>query len=460
MKWIPYDYQKHAIDHSIDNPAAGLFLGMGLGKTAITLTVIDKLLFDSMLCEKPLIVAPKKVANHTWGAEIQKWDHLKHLTVSKIMGTEKERKMAIKAKADIYITSRDLIAWLITYFQGAFPFDLLILDELSSFKNQASIRFKAVKSVRPLVKRVMGLTGTPAPNGLIDLWAQVYLLDQGERLEKTISAYRTKYFTSSKYTPYPDYKIIKDPDPLIGADYYEKKIYSKVSDICISMKAEDYLDLPKRIDRLNKVYLPKNIMAKYAEFEKKLVLSLEETEIDAINAAVLTNKLLQFSNGAIYDEEKVWHEIHKEKLEALEEDIEAANGESVLIFYNFKHDLERILKHLKKYKPVVLKGSKEINDWNKGKIQILLAHPQSAGHGLNLQDGGHLIEWFGNTWGLEYYEQGIARLDRQGQTKPVVNTRIITVGTMDERVLQSLENKSKTQDSLMFAVKALIKKYK
>lgn len=462
MKYTPHEYQNFATEHLMTHPEAGLIIDMGLGKTVMTLTAIHQLMFDELEINKVLVIAPKKVAEDTWLTEIRKWDHLTHLRLSRVLGTERERKEALLAKADIYIINRENVPWLVGHYGTGFPFDMVVIDELSSFKSAKSQRFKALRMVRPKVKRVVGLTGTPAPNGLLDLWSQLYLLDQGERLGDTLTGFRAKFFRKNEYSPFAKYEVIQEKgDDLIGADYYEKRIYEKISDICISMKAKDYLELPDRIDRIKEVHLSREMKVKYDKFERDLILSIEDVDdISAVNAAVLTNKLLQFSNGAVYDDEKNWHEIHREKLEALEEDMEAANGQPVLVFYSYKHDLERIQKYFRSYKPVVLKGSAEIKDWNDKKIQMLLAHPASAGHGLNLQAGGHLIEWFGLQWGLELYQQAVARLDRQGQVKPVINTRIITRGTMDEDVLEALANKATVQNALLNAVKARIKKYK
>lgn len=452
MKFNPHPYQEHGIDHVLQNPYCGLFLDMGLGKTAVTLTAINRLMFEEFETSKVLVIAPKKVAEDTWARESQKWDHLKHLRLSIILGTERQRIEALRAKADIYIINRENVDWLVTHLGGAWPFDTVVIDELSSFKNPSAVRFKAMRTVRPKMKRVIGLTGTPAPNGLEDLWAQLYLLDQGERLGKTITGYRTQYFTKTPYVNYPDYKLKQAS--------CEQQIYSKIEDICVSMKAKDYLQLPKRIDRVKVVKLPAKTMQSYLAFEKDLILSMPDVEeITAVNAAALSTKLLQFSNGAIYDSESNWHEVHREKLEALEEEIEAANGNPVLCFYSYKHDLERILKYFKALKPVVLKGSAEVERWNKGEIRLLLAHPASAGHGLNMQDGGHVLVWFGLQWGLELYQQAVARLDRQGQTKPVINSRIVCEGTIDEEVLTSLQDKAVRQDALLAAIKARIKKY-
>lgn len=454
MEFKAHNYQQFAVQHIIDHPYAGLFLDMGLGKTVSTLTAISYLMYEDFEIEKVLVIAPKKVAENTWSNEIQKWDHLKHLTVSKVLGTEKARKEALKAKADIYVINRENVAWIVGLYQTAFPFDMVVLDELSSFKSPKAIRFKALRMVRPLVKRVVGLTGTPAPRGLIDLWSQLYLLDMGERLGKTVTSYREKYFTPGRSNGHVvfDYKLRQDSDNLI---------YSKISDICISMKAEDYLTLPERIDRTVEIKLPAAIKAKYDEFEKEQVLALEDSEdISAINAAALSNKLLQFANGAVYDAEKSFHEVHKEKLEALEEIVDAANGQSVLVFCSFKHDYERIKKHLKAHKPQLLETPEDEQKWNAGKIQMLLAHPASVGYGLNLQEGGNIIVWYGLNWSLELYQQANARLHRQGQLRPVIIHHLVVSGTMDEDVMKSIEGKAECQEALMQAVKVRVQKYK
>ena len=454
MHYTPHPYQDFATQHIIDNPYCGLLLDMGLGKTVSTLTAVDELL--NVYCEisKVLVIAPKRVAENTWTTESVKWDHLKHLKLSVVLGTERERKEALKAKADIYIINRENVAWLVGYYQSAFPFDMVVIDELSSFKSAKAIRFKSLRMVRPKVSRVVGLTGTPAPNGLIDLWPQLYLLDQGERLGKSITGYRERYFTPGRRSGAVvfDYKIKAES---------EKAIYAKIADICISMKAKDYLSLPERINRRVEVRLPSDIQAQYDEFERVQVLSLLDVEdISAVNAAALSTKLRQFANGAIYDDRKDYHVVHDVKLEALEELVEAANGQPVLVFYAFRHDLERITARLKSYKPKYLESSQDIEDWNAGKIKVLLAHPASAGHGLNLQAGGNIVIWFGLNWSLELYQQANARLDRQGQTKPVIVHHMVTVDTIDTKVFAALEGKAETQDALLDAVKAIINKHK
>ncbi|GKX27861.1 DEAD/DEAH box helicase [Vallitalea longa] len=411
-------------------------------------------MYEELEVDKVLVIAPLRVADATWDAEIKKWDHLKHLTFSKVLGTAARRKEALKAKADIYIINRENISWLVGYYGTAFPFDMVVIDELSSFKSPKAQRFKALKMVRPLINRVVGLTGTPSPNSLIDLWSQLYLLDMGERLGKFIGHYRTNYFNPGQTNGHVvfNYKLKRQSEELI---------YERISDICISMKARDYLDLPERIDRTVDVVLSDQDQKMYEEFEKKMVLQfMDQEEISVANAAGLSNKLLQFSNGAVYNEDKQVREIHKEKLNTLEEIVDCANGKPILVFYSFKHDYDRIMKQLKKYKPKKLESSKDIKDWNNGKIRLLLAHPASCGHGLNLQAGGHIIVWFGLTWSLELYQQANARLDRQGQTQNVIIHHLVTKGTIDEDVIKALRSKATGQDALMEAVKARVRKYK
>lgn len=449
-----HEYQKYAVQYIIEHPACCLFLDLGLGKTISTLTAIKKLMDEYLEVSKVLVIAPKRVAETTWSDEVEKWDHLKGLRISKILGTEKQRIAAFKAPADIFIVNRENVEWLVSYWQGYFPFDMVVIDELSSFKSAKARRFKALRLVRPKVNRVVGLTGTPG--GLIDLWSQLYLLDMGERLGKTITSYRQKYFRPGRTNG----QVVFDYKALDGS---EQAIYDKISDICISMKAKDYLELPERIDRDVKVKLSEANMKKYIEFEKEQILQLPEDEmgdVSAVNAAALSNKLLQFANGAIYDSDRGIHEIHTEKLEALTEIVEAANGQPVLIFYAFKHDLYRIQKKLKAYHPVEIGGSDCIRAWNTGQIKLLLAHPASAGHGLNLQAGGNIVVWYSLPWSSELYLQANARLYRQGQTKPVIIHKLIAEGTIDEDVIKALDGKIDKQEALMQAVKVRIEKYR
>lgn len=459
MIYQPHNYQLKGEKHLHDNFFAGLFIQMGLGKTVIVLTALAKWIrnFES---GKTLIVAPKRVAESTWPAEIEKWHHTRHLTYSKVLGDEKQRKAALRTKAEVYIINRENVPWLVALYGLAWPFDTVVIDESSSFKSHKAQRFKALRQVRPKLQRVVLLTGTPVGNGLLDLWPQMYLLDMGQRLEKTFEGYRQRYFRKDPYKPFSDYKVIREEDDLIGEGYYEKKIYDKISDICISMKAEDYLQLPEKNTVDYRLNFSDEIKKRYDDFEKKAVLELldEDGEISAVNAAALSTKLLQFSNGAVYDENKDFHVMHNEKLEVLQEIIDTAAGNPVLVFYSFQHDLERIKEAIKGV--VILKSDREIIQWNKGGIQVLAAHPASAGHGLNLQVGGSTIVWFGLPWSLELYEQGNARLHRQGQLKPVFIHRLLAKGTIDEDVVLALDSKSKRQNALMKAIKARVEKYR
>lgn len=452
MKYSPYPYQQHATEHIIQNLFCALFKEMGLGKTVSTLTAIDQLIYDYLEVSKVLVIAPKKVAEDTWTTECEKWDHLRHLRISRVLGDERTRVAALRAKADIWVINRENVAWLQAYYAGGWPFDMVVIDESSSFKSHNSVRFKALRLVRSFIKRIVLLTGTPAPNSLLDIWAPMFLLDRGARLGEKYEGYRARYFEKNQWQR--RYTIKKH-------ESYKQGIYNKIGDIVISMKAADYLDLPERIDRIVNVKLPDEVKKAYNDFEREQVLALsEEDQITAINAAALSTKLLQFANGAVYDEDKVWHEMHREKLEALEEIIDSANGKPVLVFYWYKHDLERIKKHLKAYNPVELKGQADIKNWNAGNLDVMLAHPASAAHGLNLQAGGNIIVWFGLTWSLELYQQANARLHRLGQQQAVIIHHLVAMGTMDEDVMDRLETKSEGQDALMDAVKARIIEYK
>lgn len=449
-----HEYQRVAVQHIISHPYSALFLDMGLGKTVSTLTAVNRLMNQFLEVGKVLVIAPKRVAEDTWTTECAKWEHLHNLRVSKVLGTERQRKAALRETADLYVINRENVVWLVAQLQGAWPFDMIVIDELSSFKSNKAARFKALRQVRPMTSRVVGLTGTPAPNGLIDLWPQLYLLDMGERLEKTITAYRSKYFRPGRTNG----QVVFDYQLNTGSD---NAIYQKISDICISMKAKDYLSLPDLIEIPIGINFPENQMKQYEQFEKEQVLNLkdEEGDISAVNAAALSNKLMQFANGAIYDADKNVHEIHDAKLDALEEIVEAANGQPVLVFYAFRHDAMRIMKRLKAYHPKEIDGSEDIQAWNEGKIGVMLAHPASAGHGLNLQRGGHIMVWFSQPWSLELYMQASARLHRQGQEQPVRSYKLVAKGTIDEDVSKALEGKMDKQEALMAAVKARIKKY-
>lgn len=453
-----HEYQVKGVQHIIDNEFCALFLDMGLGKTVTTLTAIKDLL-DNCIISNCLVIAPKKVTQVTWGDEIKSWAHLKDLTISVIDGTVKQRREAYQKQADIYAVSRDNIAWLVMEFGGIkLPYDMVVIDELSSFKNYASKRFKALRKVRKFIPRVVGLTGTPSPNGLIDLFAQMYLIDQGERLGKSIAAYRDRFFRPDKRNGDIVYSYaLKSPQ-----EETEKQISDLISDITLSMTAEDYLKMPDRINIYDRVELPPKVLAQYKEFEKEQVLELINSAepISAANAAALSNKLQQFANGAIYDSDRKIIEVHDEKLEKLEELVEAANGSPVLVAYSYKHDLDRIVKKLKAYRPVKLEKPEQIAEWNAGKIKVLVAHPASAGHGLNLQKGGHTLIWFGNTWSLELYMQFNTRLYRQGQTYPVTVHHILATGTVDEKIIKALEGKKQTQDGLMESIKELMEFYR
>lgn len=448
-----HTYQETGVSHIIENDHAGLFLDMGLGKTVTSLTAINHLMYEELEIDSVLIVAPKRVAENVWTSEIKKWKHLKHLKISRVIGTEIQRKHALKEKADIYIIGRDNVAWLCGQYGGnMLPFDMWIIDESSSFKNHKSVRFKALRKCQPSAKRIVILTGTPAPNGLLDIWAQIYLLDRGERLGKFITHFREDYFSKGHHA-FSKYKVRKGG---------EDRIHEKISDLCISMRAEDYLDLPPRVNNFIKIKLPEKIQKKYDQFEKDQILEFIESgkEITAVNAASLSNKLLQFANGAVYDEDRNVHEVHDEKLKAVEEIIEAAQGKPILLAWAYKHDMYRLMDKLAKYKPRELKTEKDIEDWNAGKIQIMLMHPASGGHGLNLQAGGNIIVWFGQTWSLELYQQLNARLDRQGQTEPVVVNHLIATKTIDQNVVSSIKNKAGKQDGLLNAIKSRIAQYK
>jgi SNF2 family DNA or RNA helicase len=450
MIYRPHEYQSFATDFILIHDACGCFLECGLGKTVISLDAVNDLMFDSFDVVKVLVIAPLRVARDTWSRECEKWEHLKHIRISKILGNEEERIRAIKSKAEVYIINRENVEWLVEYHGAKWPYDMVIIDELSSFKSPQAKRFKALRKVRPLIKRVVGLTGTPAPNSLIDLWSEVYLLDRGERLGKTLTGYRDRYFLPDKRNKEIIYTYKAKDDA-------EAAIYERISDICVSMKACDYLDMPERIDNYVQVKMSTKEEALYKKLEREMLLSFEDGDIDAVNAAALSNKLLQMANGAVYDENGAVKSIHDRKLEALEDLVESANGKPVLVYYAYKHDKDRILQVFKK-KVRQIDSSQDITDWNSGEIEIAIAHPASTGHGLNLQEGGHIIIWFGLTWSLELYQQANARIHRQGQTETVVVHHIITTGTVDEQVVSSLERKDVGQGALINAVKARINK--
>ena len=449
MKYSPHDYQRYAAEFIIAHPISALLLDMGLGKTSITLTAINDLLFDSFEVHKVLVVAPLRVARDTWSAEIEKWEHLKNLRYSVVVGTEQERLNALRTPADIYIINRENIQWLVEESGLIFDFDMAVIDELSSFKNHQSKRFKAFMKVRPKLKRIVGLTGTPAGNGLMDLFAEFKLLDMGERLGRFIGQYRNAYFQPDKRNGMVIYSYKPLPDT-------EQRIYDKISDITISMKATDHLTMPELLCTEYTVQFSDKEREKYDRLKKDLVLSTEDNEVTAANAASLSNKLSQMANGAVYSNDESVIEIHDRKLDALEDIIESMNGKPLLVAYWFKHDLERIRK---RFEIREIKSSEDISDWNSGKIPVALIHPASAGHGLNLQSGGSTLVWFGLTWSLELYQQTNARLWRQGQTADtVVIQHIITKGTIDEQILKALKIKDTTQAALITAVKAEVHK--
>lgn len=444
MKYKPHEYQSYATEFILSHPISAVFLEMGLGKSVITLSAIFDLCLDSFLVCKVLVIAPLRVARDTWPAEINKWDHLKGLSYSVAVGTEKQRIDALKKQSTLYIINRENVDWLVHKSGIPFHFDMVVIDELSSFKSYGAKRFKSLLKVRPSVKRIVGLTGTPSSNGLMDLWAEFRILDLGQRLGRYISHYRNTYFKPDKRNA----QIIFSYKPLPGA---EEEIYKQISDITISMKSTDYLKMPEYVSNEVFVTLSDKEWKVYSEFKEEMVANLGDEEIDAVNAAVLSGKLLQMANGAVYDSENKAHVIHEKKLDALEDLIEGANGKPVLVAYWYKHDLERIKERF----PVrQIQSSKDIEDWNDGKIPIAVIHPASAGHGLNLQSGGSTLIWFGLTWSLELYQQTNARLYRQGQTDTVIVHHIITKNTIDEDVMLALTKKEKTQDGLIDAVKA------
>ena len=444
MKYKPYDYQTFATNFVLEHPACGLILDMGLGKSVITLTALWSLLLDSFDVGKVLVVAPKRVAENTWPTELKKWEHLDGLTWSLVLGSEKDRRAALQRRAKIYIINRENVTWLVDNYR--WDFDTLVIDELSSFKSSKAQRFRALKRVRPRISRVIGLTGTPQPNGLLDLWPQMYLLDMGQRLGRFVGGYRERFFLPDKRNR----EVIYSYKPKEGA---EEKIYELISDICISMKAADYLDMPELVASRVEVQMNAKEQKLYEGFEQDMVLHLKDGDLDAVNAAALSGKLVQMANGAVYGENRKVHHIHDRKLDALEDIIEAANGKPLLVAYWYKPDLERIRQ---RFEVRTIDTPRDIADWNAGKIPVALIHPASAGHGLNLQDGGSTIVWFGLTWSLELYQQLNARLWRQGQKHTVVIQHIVAAGTHDEDIMNALEKKDMSQTALIAAVKARI----
>lgn len=454
MKFKPHAYQRYCIDYIKTHPISALFLDMGLGKTVTTLTALRDMMLDDMSVSKVLVIAPLRVARDTWPAEVQKWDHLHDLDVSVMVGNVKERMAALNHRAMIYIINRENVQWLVGYYEKnglRWDFDCVVIDELSSFKNHKSLRFKWLRKIRPFVRRWVGLTGTPTSNGLMDLWAEIGIMDGGERLGRFIGRYRDAYFKAGSMNPQTG--VVFSYVPRKGA---EDQIYERISDITISMKALDYLDMPECVYVNHEVQMSDPERKLYDQLKNDLIIHLEDGDIDARNAAALSNKLLQMSNGAVYDEYNETRVIHNRKLEMLDDLIEQANGQPVLIAYWFRHDRARIVEHLlaQGYEPRDIRESDDIKDWNAGKIGVALIHPASAGHGLNIQEGGHILIWFGLTWSLELYQQTNARLWRQGQKSTVTVHHIVTRGTVDENVLAALEAKDMTQEKLIAAVKA------
>lgn len=451
MKYMSHAYQERATRFIIDHPNCALFLDMGLGKTVVTLTAIQQLMEDYLEINKVLIVAPKSVALNTWPAEVRKWEHLKGLRLSVVMGTAAQRRKAIEADADIYVVNRENLAWMVRYQDlelVSWPYNCVVLDESSSFKNPQSRRYKAIRRMRWKIYRMIELTGTPSPNGLMDLWSQIELLDKGERLGRTLTTYRSRYFTPGRHNGH----VVYEWRPKPGA---REQITEAIGDICLSMRAEDYLEMPDLITAGTDIVLTDAELKGYREFEKEQLMEVDETEIEAVTAAALTNKLLQYTGGAVYDSEHDWHEVGRSKLDALSDLVEAA-GEPVLVFYAYQHELARIQAELKEYDPVTFKGEPDIlKSWNSGEIRVLLCHPASVAFGLNMQEGGRIIVWYTPTWNLELYQQANARLYRQGQGKPVLLYHLVALGTMDERVMDALSGKSSTQEYLMRRIKEL-----
>lgn len=450
MHYNPYPYQRMAIQHILDRPGSGVYLDMGMGKTSITLSAILAVLYDSFECTKVLVIAPKKVAEATWQEEARQWDCFRTLTFSAILGDRRQRITALNRRADVYMINRENVVWLMEQCHNKPPFDMLVIDESTSFKDQGTKRWRALRRVRKCFKKIVILTGTPSPNSLMDLWAQIYLLDGGERLGRTITEYRQNYFIPDKRDGMRifSYKI-KSPQA-------EKEIYDKISDICISLRAKDYLALP---ETMPPVVVPVKLspadLKTYKELEREQMIELKGQEITAMSAAAVSTKLLQLANGAVYDADGRTLEVHPAKLEALQEIAESNEGSPVLVFYSFRSDLARIQRAFPQARK--LETAQDIKDWNAGKVPMLLAHPASAGYGLNLQAGGHIIVWYGLTWSLEQYQQANARLKRQGQTRPVVICHLVAEGTIDERVMRVLKHKESGQEAMMQAIRVLVK---
>ena len=453
MQYTPHTYQTRLKDFIIANRFAFLTVDMGLGKTVTTLTAVRELLEDYLEADRVLVIAPKSVAENTWTAECAKWDHLEHLRVSVVMGTETQRLRALDTPADLYVINRDNVVWLVDHYGAAWPFDTVIIDESSSFKNPQARRFKALRRVRPMLRRLVLLTGTPSPNGYMDLWAQMWLVDMGQRLGRTLTAYRGKYFKPGRSNGHTVYNWILNP----GAS---DAIGQLMADVTVSLKAEDWIEVPDLIETDVRIALGSKELAQYKTFERDQVLSLGNEDIVAITAAALATKLLQFTGGAMYDDDHNWHPVSDAKLRALEDILEAADGDPVLVFYQYRHELERLREYFKALHPVTFSGEPEIlQEWNAGRVPLMLCQPASVQYGLNMQAGGHIIVWYTPTWNLEQYQQANARLHRQGQGRPVLCYRLICEGTIDERVVGTLKGKDGAQERLLELIRGLAADY-
>ncbi len=462
MIFEPHDYQKYCILRGLQQPELMLFLDMGLGKTVVTLTIVNDLRYNRFQIRRCLVIAPKKVAEDTWTREQEKWDHLHLLKIVPVLGSQTKRIRALNSPGDVYVVNRENIPWLVDYYRNDWPFDMVVIDEMSSFKSHQAKRFKSLKNIRGHIHRMIGLTGTPAPNGLMDLWAQIYLLDSGKRLGRTITEYRNNYFSPASRNA----TTIFSYEPLPGAD---EQIQNSIKDICISLQAKDYLRLPEKIMNTRYIKLDAKAQKAYDTLEKQRILEMQDEVIDAGSAGILAGKLLQLANGAIYvntdtqnPKQREVVEVHDNKIEAFLELVEAEEGKHMLVFYNFQHDLIRIKAALGKKKLEVreLKNNGDISDWNAGKIDILLAHPASTAYGLNLQEGGNVVVWFGLNWSLELYQQANARLHRQGQKQPVYIHHLVVTGSVDEDVMAALEKKDDCQTALLESLKARVEKYR
>ena len=449
MKFEAKYYQNYCINRILNQSALGLLLDMGMGKTAITLTAVEQLVYDYFSVRKVLVIAPLRPALETWPTEIEKWDHTKHMSYSVVIGTKQERLGALDRDADVYIINRENVQWLVDFYRKKWPFDMVVIDELSSFKSSKAQRFRALRKVRPYISRIVGLTGTPSPNGLLDLWPQMFLLDEGKTLGRTLTSYRDSYFVPDKRSAQMIFSWKPRPDA-------EAKIYEKLGDLCVSMKTADYLQLPERVDIRHEIETSEETLAIYQKLEKDMLLPYDDGDIDAGSAAILTNKLLQVAGGAAYNENGEPHILHDEKLDALDTLIEAANGQPILLFYAYRHERDRIMD--RHPEAVDVKNDSAVKEWNAGNIPILLAHPASAGHGLNLQFGGHIVIWYGLPLSLELYQQANKRVHRMGQKETVLIHHLLMKNTADMWVLdQILTPKTERQDALLEALKVRIK---